>query len=79
MRQHSACIHAICAASTAVVPGLGHDGAQMPMGTTTCHLWNGYGIGVQQASCYLNVFKRRLVVYLWKDWVGKSVDDFLNR
>jgi hypothetical protein len=49
------------------------------MGTTTCHLWNGDGIGVKKASCYLNVFKRRLVVYLWKDWVGKSIDDFLNR
>jgi hypothetical protein len=49
------------------------------MGTTTCHRWNGDGIGVQQASCHLNVFTRRLVVYLWKDWVGKSVDDLLNR
>jgi hypothetical protein len=45
---------------------------------TTCHRWNGDGIGVQQARFYLNVFKRRLLVYLWKDWVGKYVDDLLN-
>jgi hypothetical protein len=57
---------------------LGHDDAKVPMGATTRHGRNGDCISIQQTSCYLNVLKGRLVVYLGEDRVRKSVDDVLN-
>jgi hypothetical protein len=57
---------------------LGNDDAKAPMGATTRHGRNGDCIIIQQAICYLNVLKGRIVVYLGEDRVRKSVDDFLN-
>jgi hypothetical protein len=33
---------------------------------------------VQQTSCYLDVLKGGIIVYLGEDRVGKAVDDLLN-
>jgi hypothetical protein len=56
-----------------------HDDAKVPTGATVRHGSNGDCISIQQASCYLNVLKGRLTVYLGEDRVMKSVYDLLNR
>jgi hypothetical protein len=66
-------------ADDACVLRLGHDYAQMSMCAATIQGGDRDFVGVENASCHLNVFKGQLMVDFWEDRIGGSVDDFLNR
>jgi hypothetical protein len=69
----------VCVVSLGSGAKINNDDTKVPMGAVTRHGRNGDCISIQQASCYLNVLKSRLIVYFGEDRVRKSVDYLLNR